>query len=195
MKVVYNETKAKELKEQLDVDFAFEHKKKMREYGVKSIVFLILFLLGIFFFVWRLLLGNGSIISLWGDGLVVLAGVISAFVFVHYAEAWEVESLDFQISAGAYRYPPAVVYMLLAEDNKILSFTKDDIDQIGVSRRVEINYKTPEGNFLHKSIKVTNRQRGMDGEEVLDLHSATLYTPYKISEPDFTVVEEYNPFE
>lgn len=194
MKVVYNEIKAKELKEQLDVDFAFEHKKKMRKYGIKSIVFLILFSLGIFFFVWDLL-GKGSIISLLGDGIVMLTGVISAFVFVHYAETWEVESLDFQINAGAYRYPPAVVYMLLAEDNKILSFTKDDIDQMGVSRRVEINYKTTEGKVLHKSIKVTNVQRGMDGEEVLDLHSATLYIPYKTNEPDFTIIEEYNPFE
>lgn len=194
MKVVYNEKKAKELKEQLDVNFVFEHKKKMRKYGIKSIVFLILFSLGIFFFVWDLL-GKGSIISLLGDGMVMLTGVISAFIFVHYAEAWEVESLDFQTNAGAYRYPPAVVYMLLAEDNKILSFTKDDVDQIGVTRRVEINYKTPEGKVLHKSIKVTNIQRGMDGEEVLDLHSATLYIPYKTNEPDFTVIEEYNPFE
>lgn len=194
MKVVYNERKAKELKEQLDVDFVFEHKKKMRKYGIKSIVFLILFSLGIFFFVWDLL-GKGSIISLLGDGIVMLTGVISAFIFVHYAEVWEVESLDFQINAGAYRYPPAVVYMLLAEDNKILSFTKDDVDQIGVSRRVEINYKTPEGKVLHKSIKVTNIQRGMDSEEVLDLHSATLYIPYKTNEPDFTIIEEYNPFD
>ena len=194
MKVVYNETKAKELKEQLDVDFAFEHKKKMRKYGVKTIVFLALFLLAIFIFV-REMLGKGCLISLWGDGIIMFIGVISAFIFVHYASAWEVESLDFQTNAGAYRYPPAVVYMLLEEDNKILSFTKDDVDQIGVKRRVEINYKTPEGKVLHKSIKVTNVQRGMDGEEVLDLHSATLYIPYKTNEPDFTIIEEYNPFE
>ena len=194
MKVVYNDTKAKELKEQLDVDFAFEHKKKMREYGIKSIVFLILFSLGIFFFVWDLL-GKGNIISLWADGIVMLIGVISAFFFIHYLEMLGVEIDDFQTNVGAYRYPPAVVYMLLSEDNKILRFTKDDIDQIGVSRRVEIDYKTPEGKVLHKSIKVTNVQRGMDGEEVLDLHSATLYIPYKTNEPDFTVVEEYNPFE
>jgi len=194
MKVVYNETKAKELKEQLDVDFAFEHKKKMRKYGVKTIVFLALFLLAIFIFV-REMLGMGCLISLWGDGIIMFIGVISAFVFAHYVEAWEAESLDFQTNAGAYRYPPAVVYMLLAKDNKILSFTKDDIDQIGVSRRAEINYKTPEGKVLHKSIKVTNVQRGMDGEEVLDLHSATLYIPHKTNEPDFTIIEEYNPFD
>ncbi len=194
MIVVYNEKKTKELKEQLDVGFTFEHKKKMREYGVKSIVFLILFLLGVFFFVWHLLLENGSIISLWGDGIVMLIGVISTFFFIHYLEMLEVEIDDFQTNVGA-SYPPAVVYMLLSEDNKILRFTKDDIDQIGVSRRVEIDYKTPEGKVLHKSIKVTNVQRGMDGEEVLDLHSATLYIPYKTNEPDFTVIEEYNPFD